>query len=262
MSTSTALRPVARQLLRASRTRNIPPTFLLPSLLSGAQQTSPFSSTSSTYYPRDNNRERGVSTQRRTGLRQPVSVSKTPLPKPVLNPEKRSKVEVDPDHGLWQFFHSKDKPMNTPEEDHAHGRPWSVEELRQKSWEDLHSLWWVCCKERNRIVTEAYERKRLNAGYGDAESKEREAMVKITMRAIKQALTERYYSWSDAEELAKTDPEINLSGEGSVYTPKEYAEEDLLEEEEVLGEQEETSPEKNVLLEPEVKSAEKPVVSA
>ncbi|TVY40527.1 54S ribosomal protein L4, mitochondrial [Lachnellula subtilissima] len=226
MSASTTIRPIARRLLKPSRISQTPPTFLLPSMLVPTQQSSPFSSTTSSLYPRDNNPLRGVSTQRHTGLRQPVSISKAPLPKPVLDPKKRSKVQVDKDHGLWEFFHSRDKPMNTPEEDNAHGRSWAVDELRLKSWEDLHSLWWVCCKERNRIATESFERHRLEAGYGDFESEARDRVVRVTMRGIKQALTERYYSWREAEKVAQQDPEVNLSGDGPAYMPVDFIEEE------------------------------------
>ncbi|TVY29529.1 54S ribosomal protein, mitochondrial [Lachnellula hyalina] len=226
MSASTTIRPIARRLLKPSRISQTPPTFLLPSMLVPTQQSSPFSSTTSSLYPRDNNPLRGVSTQRHTGLRQPVSISKAPLPKPVLDPKKRSQAQVDKDHGLWEFFHSRDKPMNTPEEDNAHGRSWAVVELRNKSWEDLHSLWWVCCKERNRIATESYERHRLEAGYGDFESEARDRVVRVTMRGIKQALTERYYSWREAEKVAQQDPEVNLSGDGPAYMPVDFIEEE------------------------------------
>jgi large subunit ribosomal protein L47 len=84
---------------------------------------------------------------------------------------------VDPDHGLWGFFHSKEKPMNTPEEDAAHGRPWKPEDLRRKNWEDLHALWWVCAKELNILATEGYERARVKAGYGDSEAGNRRKRV-------------------------------------------------------------------------------------
>lgn len=50
--------------------------------------------------------------------------------------------------------------------------------------------------------------------------------VKLTMRAIRHVLTERFYTWEDAVELAKTDPEINLAGTGSAYTPGAFLEDD------------------------------------
>jgi large subunit ribosomal protein L47 len=180
MATTAVVRPALYHVLKSSRPEHVSFAFLIPSLLVQIQ-TSSFSSSSPNAYPRDYNRERGVSTVRRTGPRQPLSVSKNPLPKPVLDPTMRSKVNVDPDHGLWEFFHSKEKPMNTPEEDSEHGRSWSVEELRHKSWEDLHALWWACCKERNRIATENYERERLKAGYGSFEAQRRGITVRFAL---------------------------------------------------------------------------------
>ncbi|KAH0543440.1 54S ribosomal protein L4 mitochondrial [Glutinoglossum americanum] len=211
----------------------VPPSFLVPSLSSVAtsftSQSALFSTFQPQSFPRDRNPNRGVSAVRRTGPREPLSVSKLPLPQPVLDPSKRSKVSVDENHGLWQFFNKERTTLSKPEDDYAHGRPWSTEELRYKSWEDLHSLWWVCVKERNKIATQTFERARLKAGYGDHEAQRRDTTVRRTQRAIKQVLTERWYSWEDARKTARIDSEVDLSGNGPAYTPRDL-EDDVLEE--------------------------------
>lgn len=117
---------------RQHRQLNRPSTVILPFLVPSwfpAQAiqktvTSPFSASSRQFYPRrDNNKNRGVSALRRTGLRprQTLSMKKEDLPKPVLDPKKRTQVLVDEDHGLWQFFNKERRVLATPEEDNSHG---------------------------------------------------------------------------------------------------------------------------------------------
>ena len=121
-STVTTLR---RPQARRRSLQQLPSLFLLPCLglaVSGrCSRWGQFSTQPWRAYPRDMNRNRGVSALNRTGPRQPLSVSKEALPRPVLDPSKRTKYPVDKDHGLWDFFNKNRTTLSTPEEDDAHG---------------------------------------------------------------------------------------------------------------------------------------------
>jgi large subunit ribosomal protein L47 len=103
------------------------------------------------------------------------------------------------------------------------GRAWTVGELRNRDWDVLHQLWWVCAKERNRLATEKIERARLEAGYGDQENKDRDEAVQKTMKAILDTLAERHTAYLEAYELARHDPDVNLlRTDGPQFTEPAY----------------------------------------
>ncbi|KAF3891838.1 Mitochondrial 54S ribosomal protein YmL4 [Trichophyton interdigitale] len=178
----------------------LPPPFLAPALYSPIISVSPSSKFSTSASFQDRNKNRGVSAIHRSGLKHRLSVSKFKLPVPE-NPERHEPRVLNPEHGLWDFFLPNKQAFPTPEQEHAHGRSWTVQELRQKSWDDLHCLWWVCVKERNRIATSNYERDRLKAGYGEFEAGERDKTIVVTQNNIKHVLRERWNAWSEAREL-------------------------------------------------------------
>lgn len=117
------------------------------------------------------------------------------LRKPIL--PTIDNIKVRDDHPLWQFFHNKQFVRSSEDLD-VQGRSWTVQDLRKKSFEDLHALWYVCLKELNKIGREAI----IYEDIGSAKIQQCmdfEEKLKNSMLAIRQVLTERESALSNAK---------------------------------------------------------------
>jgi large subunit ribosomal protein L47 len=54
--------------------------------------------------------------------------------------------------GLADFFEEGRDPKG--DQNVTYGRSWKASELRNKSWEDLHQLWYVMLKEKNLLLSQ------------------------------------------------------------------------------------------------------------
>lgn len=126
--------------------------------------------------------------------------------------------ETAPQHPLWAFFRrdAKDQPVlvdpNRPEFT-VHGRAWTAEELRRKSFRDLHTLWYVVARERNLLATQREEARRLgfNPETYRARSLEKDGLCRDTMARIKLVLSERRHAHTAALELEQQEAEASTS---------------------------------------------------
>ncbi|KAL8188057.1 UNVERIFIED_CONTAM: hypothetical protein K2H54_060616 [Gekko kuhli] len=105
--------------------------------------------------------------------------------------------------GLEEFF---DDPKNWGETEIKSGDSWTVEQLRGKSSEDLHKLWYVLLKERNMLLTLEQESKRQRL---PMPSPERLEKVETSMERMDQVVQER----EDALRLLQTGQEKEWPGE-------------------------------------------------
>uniref|UniRef100_A0A4W3GQE1 Large ribosomal subunit protein uL29m n=1 Tax=Callorhinchus milii TaxID=7868 RepID=A0A4W3GQE1_CALMI len=103
---------------------------------------------------------------------------------------------------LHEFF---DDPKNWGESTVKSGAPWSREQLRLKSNEDLHKLWYVLLKEKNMLLTTEQESKRQRV---QMPSLERLKKVERSMSRIDLIVDER----EGALRLLQTGQEQSVPG--------------------------------------------------
>ncbi|XP_067157739.1 large ribosomal subunit protein uL29m isoform X1 [Apteryx mantelli] len=105
--------------------------------------------------------------------------------------------------GLEEFF---DDPQNWGEKTVKSGDAWNIKQLRGKSSEDLHKLWYVLLKEKNMLLTLEQESKRQHR---PMPSPERLEKVEKSMKRIDLVVRER----EDALRLLQTGQEKPVPGE-------------------------------------------------
>lgn len=123
-------------------------------------------------------------------------------PRLIINPPippTAKNITVKDDHPLWQFFHDQQFLRRYDTLDKT-GRPWTIPELRRKSFNDLHSLWYACLKERNILAREQHL---LNV---DGEQPESPYLtlsdqIRETMWRIRHVLSERHHSFERSQPL-------------------------------------------------------------
>jgi len=88
----------------------------------------------------------------------------------------------------------------------VYGRGWKASELRLKSWDDLHKLWYVFLKEKNMLMT---QRQMLHSQNLRFPNPDRIPKVRKSMSRIKHVLTERAIAEPDPRRSAEMKRMIN-----------------------------------------------------
>ncbi|KAJ7600711.1 mitochondrial 39-S ribosomal protein L47 (MRP-L47)-domain-containing protein [Mycena floridula] len=154
-------------------------------------------------------------------------------PPPKLVVTRPGRVPTREDHGLYAFFRKKldpalvgeEKYETLPQDNHKGNdnprRAWQTRELRLKSFQDLHTLWYVLLRERNLLATQRIEAGR--ASVADALSPEDNHLVMKSMERLKAVLNERRLAYEGAVKLAEAEQLVQVDRELFKHQKREYA---------------------------------------
>ncbi|KAL1748427.1 organic solute transporter Ostalpha-domain-containing protein [Schizophyllum fasciatum] len=140
-----------------------------------------------------------------------------PRPAPVKS-VLNERVPTRDDHGLYGFFRRSVEedaqgddrylmfdPVDNPQKmaSYTGGRSWSAAELRLKSFSDLHTLWYVCLRERNVLETQRNLARRMEIPGANALTEKQAKKTVETMARIKAVMNERRLAYEGALEMVE-----------------------------------------------------------
>ncbi|GAA5874968.1 hypothetical protein JCM16303_004963 [Sporobolomyces ruberrimus] len=109
-------------------------------------------------------------------------------------------------HPLWKFFHNKESLEVPDKRKDYSSRSWTSFELRRKSFEELHALWYVLLRERNVLLTQREEARRLRVDLvGFTAVPEKLRMCQKSMARVKQTISERRHAALEAAEILRSE---------------------------------------------------------
>lgn len=132
-------------------------------------------------------------------------LNKVKLREPIIPTHKN--FEVTSDHPLWAFFGEGKKgktALRTSEELDLNARAWNFAELRKKSFDDLHKIWYLTLKERNILAREVRLSESLNYRNVDMYN-ELDSKLVLVQKRIKQTLLERQVAYERCQKNEKVD---------------------------------------------------------